>query len=142
MTRVLVKYESVPEELRHLLREEGYEEAMEGDERHLIQMYSLPEVINLTPHAIQVVGYEEIPASGVVPRVAMETKAAGVVAGLPVSATQYGRVEGLPEKINDVSFIVSKMLKDACPDRYDLLYPAELVRDEKGNIVGCKSLGI
>ena len=142
MTRVLVKYESVPEELKHLLKDEGYEEAYEGDEYHLVQMYSMPEVVNLTPHAINVVGYEEIPSSGVVPRVAMQTKEAGFVAGLPVSSTEYGKVEGLPEKMEGVSFIVSKMLKDACPDREDLLYPAELVRDKEGNIVGCKSLGL
>ena len=142
MTRILVKYESVPQELRHLLREEGYEEYYEGDEYHLIQMYSLPEVVNLTPHAIQVVGYEEIPASGVAPRVAMKTKAAGFITGLPISTTEYGEVQGLPEKMEGVYLIVSKMLKDACPDRDDLLYPAELVRDDKGNIIGCKSLGL
>ena len=141
MTRVLVKYESVPEELKHLLREEGYEEAMEGDERHLIQMYSLPEVINLTPHAIVVVGYEEIPASGVVARVSMKTEPDAVIAGFPTSYTEYGEVENLPE-IEGVSFVVSKMIRDACPDRADLFYPAELVRDNEGNIIGCKSLGI
>ena len=142
MTRVYVRYESVPEELKHLLKDEGFEECYEGDEYHLVQMYSLPEVINLTPHAINVVGYEEIPAAGLVPRVAMQTKAAGLVAGMPTTSTHYGKVEGLPEKMDDVSFIVSKMVKDACPDREDLLYPAELVRDDKGNIVGCKSLGL
>ena len=142
MTRVMVRYESVPEELKHLLKDEGYEEYYEGDEYHLVQMYSLPEVINLTPHAINVVGHEEIPASGVVPRVAMQTKVIDFVAGLPLSITDYGEVQWLPEKMEGVSFIVSKMLKDACPDRYDLLYPAELVRDDKGNIVGCKSLGL
>lgn len=142
MTRVLVKYESVPEELKHLLQDEGFEEYYEGDEYHLVQMYSMPEVVNLTPHAINVVGYEEIPASGVVPRVAMQPKVIDFVAGLPLSITDYGEVQWLPEKMEGVSFIVSKMLKDACPDRYDLLYPAELVRDDKGNIVGCKSLGL
>ena len=141
-SRVIVRYEDVPQELRHLLREEGYEEVYEGDEKHLCMTYSMPEVINLTPHAINVVGYEEIPASGVVPRVAMQTKVVVFVAGLPVSSTEYGKVEGLPEVINDVAFIVSKMLKDACPDREDLLYPAELIRDKEGNIIGCKSLGL
>lgn len=142
MTRVMVRYESVPEELKHLLQDEGFEEYYEGDEYHLVQMYSMPEVVNLTPHAINVVGYEEIPAAGVVPRVAMQTKVIDFVAGLPLSITDYGEVQWLPEKMEGVSFIVSKMLKDACPDRYDLLYPAELVRDDKGNIVGCKSLGL
>ena len=87
MTRTLVRYESVPEELKHLLQDEGYEECFEGDEYHLIQMYSLPEVVNLTPHAIVVVGHGEIPSAGLVPRVAMQTKAAGSVAGLPTSSS-------------------------------------------------------
>ena len=138
----MVRYESVPEELIHLLQDEGYEEVYEGDERHLVQTFSLPEVINLTPHAISVVGVGEIPAAGLVPRVAMKTKEAGLVAGFPTSHTEYGEVEGLPEKMDGVYFIVSKMIVDACPGRTDLLYPTELVRDDKGNIIGCKSLGI
>ena len=141
MTRTIVRYESVPEELRHLLQNEGYEEYHEGDEYHLIQMYSMPEVVNLTPHAINVVGYEEIPASGLVARVSMKTEPDGVIAGFPTSYTEYGEVENLPE-IEGVAFIVSKMIRDACSDRADLFYPAELVRDKSGNIVGCKSLGI
>ena len=140
--RTLVRYEDVPEELKHLLKDEGFDEYYEGDEYHLIQMYSLPEVVNLTPHAITVVGHGEIPTAGLVPRVAMKTKAAGLVAGFPTSFTEYGEVEGLPSGIEGVYLIVSQMLKSACPDRTDLLYPAELVRDEKGNITGCKSLGI
>ena len=141
MTRVYVRYESVPEELKHLLKDEGYEEAYEGDEYHLVQMYSMPEVVNLTPHAINVVGYEEIPASGLVARVSMKTEPDAVIAGFPTSYTEYGEVENLPE-IEGVSFVVSKMVRDACPDRADLLYPAELVRDKEGNIIGCKSLGL
>ena len=141
MKRITVKYESVPEELKHLLKDEGYEEAYEGDEYHLVQMYSMPEVVNLTPHAINVVGYEEIPASGLVARVSMKTEPDAVIAGFPTSYTEYGEVENLPE-IEGVSFVVSKMVRDACPDRADLLYPAELVRDDKGNITGCKSLGL
>lgn len=137
----MVHYEDVPDELKHLLLEEGYEEVYEGDEMHLVQTYSLPEIINLTPHAINVVGVVEIPASGLVARVAMRTEMAGKIAGVPVSRTEYGQVENLP-KIKFVFFIVSQMIRAAAPDRADLLCPAELIRDEKGNIVGCKSLGI
>lgn len=140
-TRIMVRYEDVPQELRHLLQDEGYEEVFEGDERHLIQTYSLPEVINLTPHAINVIGVGEIPASGLVARVSMKTEKDAIIAGFPTSYTEYGEVENLPE-IEGVYFLVSKMVRDACPDRADLFYPAELVRDGFGNIVGCKSLGI
>lgn len=142
MTRVYVRYEEVPQELKYLVRDEGYEEIYEGDEKHLYQEFSLPELINLTPHAINVIGVGEIPSSGLVARVSMKTEPDGVIAGFPTSFTDYGEVEGLPKKIGGVYFIVSQLLKSACPNRHDLLYPAELVRDDKGNIVGCKSLGI
>lgn len=143
-SRVIVRYEDVPEELKHLLKDEGYEEYYEGDEYHLVQMYSMPEVVNLTPHAIHVVGVvgvATIPASGLVARVSMRTQPCGNVAGFPTSYTEYGEVENLPE-IEGVSLIVSKMVRDACPDRADLFYPAELVRDAAGTIIGCKSLGV
>ena len=38
-------------------------------------------------------------------------------------------------------YIVSQLVKSALPNRSDLLVPAEMVRDEKGAILGCKSLG-
>ena len=139
--RVIVRYEDVPQELSHLIKNEGYTEVWEGDERLLIQEVSLPEVINLTPHAITVIGVATIPASGLVARVSMRTQPGGNVAGFPTSYTEYGEVEGLP-KIDGVNFIVSQLLKAACPDRADLFYPAELVRDAAGTIIGCKSLGV
>ena len=140
MTRILVKYESVPEELKHLLQDEGFEEYFEGDEYHLVQMYSLPEVVNLTPHAINVVGYSEIPPSGLIARVTTKTVPTGMIAGLPVVRTEFGEVTGLPE-LNEVYFIVSSIVKSAS-NRKNILVPGELVRDEKGNITGCKSLSL
>lgn len=43
--------------------------------------------------------------------------------------------------IPEVYYIVSQIVKSALPERHDLLVPAEVVRDEMGNILGCKSLG-
>ena len=40
-----------------------------------------------------------------------------------------------------VYYIVSQIVKSALPNRADLLVPAEVVRDNAGNIIGCKSLG-
>ena len=39
-------------------------------------------------------------------------------------------------------YIVSQLVKSALPNRSDLLVPAEMVRDEKGAILGCRSLGL
>ena len=140
MTRILVKYESVPEELKYLLQDEGFEETYEGDEYHLIQMYSLPEVINLTPHAINVVGAGEIPPSGLVARVTTKVVPAGNIAGLPIVRTEFGQVTNLPE-MDGVYFVVSSIVKSAAKQG-NLLVPGELVRDDKGNITGCKSLSL
>ena len=140
MTRVYVRYESVPESLKHLLQDEGFEEAMEGDEYHLVQMYSMPEVVNLTPHSINVVGHGEIPPSGLVARVTTKVVPAGNIAGLPIVRTEFGQVTNLPE-IAGVYFVVSSIVKSAA-NRENLLVPGELVRDDKGNITGCKSLSL
>jgi hypothetical protein len=39
-------------------------------------------------------------------------------------------------------YIVSQIIKNALPHRDDLLVPADVVRDDRGNIIGCKSLGV
>ena len=39
-------------------------------------------------------------------------------------------------------YIVSQIIKSRFPEREDLLVPAEMQRDNDGNIIGCRSLGI
>ena len=112
------------------------------------------KIINLTPHVINVhtpSGVISFPASGSVARV--ETKQAllkNLPGGIPVFIQEYGEVTGLPE--DDPSddgtetghfetyYLVSALVRAACPSRFDLLSPGELVRDEEGNPVGCKGL--
>ena len=47
---------------------------------------------------------------------------------------------GLPEEKEGVYIIVSKLTADAFPLRDDLLLVNEMVRDENGAIIGCRSL--
>lgn len=47
-----------------------------------------------------------------------------------------------PTGIEDTYYLVSQLVKSALPSRKDLLAPDEVVRDEKGNIIGCRSFGI
>ena len=102
---------------------------------------------NLTPHNVVIVINESkkivIPSEGIA-RVT-ETKTAtpsidvdGVVIETFVSA--FGEVENLPPQEDGVMVIVSAMVASAAKDRNDLLVPGELVRDNDGNIIGCKSL--
>jgi len=98
------------------------------------------KIINLTPHAIRV-GDQVIPSSGTV-RVSEVTLLAGEFNGIPLVRKVYGNVEGLPEPQPDTLFIVSTIVRFALPEREDLASPGDLVRDENGNVIGCKNLVI
>ncbi len=62
-----------------------------------------------------------------------------VEGGIPLTRTVYGEVEGLPPYEEGVLWIVSALVRSACPERRDLVSPGEQVRTEKGVIVGCKT---
>ena len=102
---------------------------------------------NFTPHNVVIVINEStkivIPSDGIARVTETKTTAPsidvdGVVIETFVSA--FGEVENLPPQEEGVMVIVSAMAADAAKDRNDLLVPGELVRDNDGNIIGCKSL--
>lgn len=107
----------------------------------------MQNLLNLSPHPIHIVDAEKnvlktIESSGLV-RLKTSTVPAGFsICDVPVTKTVFGEPEGLPEFQEDTFFIVSQLVKSALPNRTDLLVPAEVLRDEKGNIIGCMSLGI
>ena len=103
-------------------------------------------IINLTPHSINFVSADgqpvlTVPSSGTLARVSSRTITTGSVAGIPVTETEFGSVEGLPEPQDGTVYIVSAIVAQRCKGRNDVFIPNESVRDEKGRIIGCKSLG-
>lgn len=105
------------------------------------------KLINLTPHEVNMVteaGIISIPASGVVARAAATPTPVGTIevdgAEVQLFSTDYGAVENLPARSEGTIFIVSALTISAAPDRTDLFSPADLVRDEAGNIIGCRAL--
>lgn len=44
---------------------------------------------------------------------------------------------GLPDPKPGTSYIVPKMLAQACPQRKDLIFPGTVVRNGSGDVVGC-----
>lgn len=92
--------------------------------------------INLTPHAIVLNDGKTIPASGVVARVSA-TYSDFSPDG--IAEVRFGEPVGLPAPKEDTLFIVSGLLKQACPQRTDLISPATghpaCVRDEQGRIL-------
>ena len=102
--------------------------------------------VNLTPHAINVFNNEntQIAAFGSngVARCGTSTESAGEIGGIPFTKTQMGEVIGLPPKQNGVFIIVSRIICAACPDRDDLVIVDQTVRNDKGQIIGCKSFSV
>lgn len=101
-------------------------------------------IVNLTPHDIHLRTAERglltIPRSGIVARVAVREEQVRTLHGVPVCRVSYGTVEHLPEPSPGVWYVVSLLVRQAAPDREDLLSPGEPIRDDAGRIVGCATL--
>ena len=102
---------------------------------------------NFTPHNVVIVMNEStkivIPSDGIARVTETKTVTPSIdVDGVIIETfkADFGEVENLPPQEDGVMVIVSAMAASAAKDRNDLLVPGELVRDNDGNIIGCKSL--
>lgn len=103
-------------------------------------------LVNLTPHAITFVNEQgetllTVEPSGTLARVSTSTVTIGDVDGIPVTETEFAEVQGLPAPKRDTVYIVSSLVAQRVQTRRDVFIPNESVRDERGRIVGCRSLG-
>lgn len=106
-------------------------------------------IINLTPHPVTVdpggPGEITFPASGVFARI-REVK--GDLLNIPVDGRRVAlqevsyadEVEGLAAPTDGVVYLVSRVTA-AAVKRPDLVFPHDEVRDEEGQIIGCRALG-
>lgn len=111
----------------------------------------MTKLLNLTPHAINVLAEDKtphfiLPPSGTVARVSTTRQRVDVIyseqapEGISVFGVRFGEVVGLPAEADDVFYVVSALVKTACPNRTDLLSPGELVRNDDGHPIGCIGL--
>ncbi|WP_291566899.1 MULTISPECIES: hypothetical protein [unclassified Clostridium] len=102
------------------------------------------KILNYTPHTVNII----ISESGEIynflsvgnARCIQTTVQVGEINNIPITSTKFGEVEGLPQEQEGIYYIVSRLILQALPQRKDLLVPNEVVRDEEGKIIGCKSL--
>ncbi len=104
------------------------------------------KIVNLTPHELNFVmgdGAEiKIPPSGMVARVEETSKNVGSVNGIPIIKKTFGQIEGLPEPQENTIYVVSLLTAQAVRDRSDVFVIGESIRNEKGQVVGAKSLAV
>lgn len=103
--------------------------------------------VNLTPHAVTVLNADgdvvlSVPPSGTVARCEVKSEVVNTINGVPITKNVFGPVDGLPDREEGTYFIVSALVKNAHPDRDDLLVPVGTVRAQDGRILGCTSLGV
>ena len=85
-------------------------------------------LVNMTPHAIVVVGREgvqtAIPPSGQTARCIVKTVSAGMIGalGFPLSRQEFGAVEGLPEPKEGVWYLASTLVAQQAK-RADVVSP-------------------
>ena len=73
-------------------------------------------------------------------RVSCESRKVDTVEGIDIYENIYGEVTGLPEFKEGVYYVVSAMVRQALPERKDLLSPGQLIRNEAGQPIGCLGL--
>ncbi|MBW6469593.1 MAG: hypothetical protein K0A90_00045 [Methanosarcinaceae archaeon] len=104
------------------------------------------KIINLTPHNVGIIDTTtnkvvvNYPSEGSI-RLSEDRKKIFTVNGIPVYSKHFGSAE-IPESVEGTMYIVSLAVGQAFPDRNDFLIPDQLVRDEKGAILGCASLTV
>ncbi|MCL2455403.1 MAG: hypothetical protein FWD18_08950 [Micrococcales bacterium] len=108
-------------------------------------------LVNLTPHALRVVTDDgsallELPAADPPARVVDSWREADPLtdaASRPVPTVAFtpgATVTDLPDLTPGVAYVVSRVTALALPDRTDLLFPFDEVRDTTGRVVGCRAL--
>lgn len=104
-------------------------------------------IVNLTPHELNIHVGEEIrviPSSGVARANETVTSSDKDVDGIALNLVSYGEVVNLPEETENVIYVVSVLtalsLRATGVNRNDVYFVGELVRNEKGMVIGCKSL--
>jgi len=99
-------------------------------------------IINTTPHNVNIVKDKKVVNTFLKSdnplRLSTTSNQVGDLDGIPVMSVTFGDVE-LPAFQPDTYYIVSALIKNAFPDRTDLIVPFDLVRDDNGIIIGCKS---
>lgn len=103
--------------------------------------------VNLTPHEISIIrdGMETVkfPSQGVA-RAVQTTELVGEVDGIRITRSAFGEPVNLPDFQEGIGLIVSLATANAAKQygrRTDDLYIVnEAVRNESGQIVGCRSL--
>lgn len=108
------------------------------------------KISNLTPHTVTIVDdngnvVRQYESEGLA-RSAQQSVVCGELDGIELVKTVFGKVDGLPQYQEDVYYIVSAITVNAAKAEgrttSDLLVVSDTIRNEQGQIVGCKRFAV
>lgn len=100
-------------------------------------------LLNLTPHTVVLCGQDgpiTLPASSRPARVDERVEGCGAVSGVTLGRVDYGTPIDLPDPEPGTLLVVSSIVRLLCPDRQDLVSPADFVRDDSGRPIVARAL--
>lgn len=102
------------------------------------------QIVNKTPHDVVIIregsSNRVFSPVGDPIRVREDVKTVGQIQGITITSTIYTEVDGTPPFKTGVYYIVSQMVKNALPHRRDFLTPKGVVKNKKGQVMGCTRL--
>lgn len=101
-------------------------------------------LVNLTPHDVFVhygAGDTRRIVSAPMPARIEYTfeRERGEIEGVQVRYICDTTVVNLPEPVEGTTYIVSSLVKTYCWEREDVVCPGDMVKDDTGRIIGCRS---
>ena len=104
------------------------------------------KIINLTPHDVVITtenGVETIKRGKEILRVSTKSVDTGIrIKDITVTTTEFELVGKIPKYQAGIYYIVSSKVKRFLPNRFDLLVPEYVTRDNNGTPLQCKSLSV
>jgi len=105
------------------------------------------KLVNVTPHTINIHANNKVTTiapSGTVARVAATSEIVQTISDIPIKSTKFGALENLPEPIEGTLFIASMLVASSAValGRSDVVSPGSLIRDDKGQPIGCDGLNL
>lgn len=98
------------------------------------------KIMNLTGHRIDILDKNGklriFPPSGIVARAELKNMPLMLVNGIQVNAPTWSEITGLPAPQKDTIYVVSRMVKNLIPGRYDVVCPGERVLSAHKEVLG------
>ena len=95
------------------------------------------KLVNLTPHTIALPNGTTIEPTGFVARANLQSQQLHEWNGVTFFFSELKTISNVPDPKPDTYYIVPVIVRVNLPDRGDLLSPTRLIRNHKGEVVGC-----